>query len=81
MEPSVDFTTPCVTGPRRHAANCRWATPTLFLRPPLWFEAERAPWTCLRDKRPRVLTTTEACAACPRWEPRDVAPSIPAGRG
>jgi hypothetical protein len=52
------------------AATCRWATPTLFLTAPYWWEAERAPWACLRDGTPRILTTTEECADCPRWEPR-----------
>jgi hypothetical protein len=53
----------------RHASTCRWATPTLFLAPPFWFEADNAPWTCVRDVTPHVLDTTEPCAICGRWEP------------
>ena len=52
------------------AANCQWATPTLFLDPPLWLEASSRPWTCVRDDTPAVLDSTEQCAACPRWDPR-----------
>jgi hypothetical protein len=60
---------------QRSASNCRWATPTLFLRAPFWFDAEACPWTCLRDAAPRVLSTTDPCATCPRWEPREIAPA------
>ena len=52
------------------AANCHWATPTLFLRPPLWLDAEDCPWSCVRESAPRVLATTDVCAACPHWELR-----------
>jgi hypothetical protein len=52
------------------AASCRWATPTLFLNAPVWLYAWDCPWTCVRAHGPRLLTTTEICAACPRWEPR-----------
>lgn len=52
------------------AASCRWATPTLFLPAPFWFDAERCPWTCMRDATLRVLSTTDPCATCPRWELR-----------
>jgi hypothetical protein len=55
---------------RKHAANCRWGTPTLFLSGPLWLEAWDAPWTCVRDVTPCLIDTTEACATCARWEPR-----------
>ncbi len=54
----------------QHAATCRWALPTLFLAAPWWLESENRPWTCLRDLTPRVLASTDVCAACPRWEPR-----------
>jgi len=56
------------------AATCRWASPTLFLPAPYWFEAERRPWTRLHGASPRVLDTTDPCAACPHWEPRSSAP-------
>ena len=54
----------------RGAATCRWAVPTLFLRAPFWFEAENAPWACVRERASRVLDTTDACVSCPHWEPR-----------
>jgi hypothetical protein len=60
---------------QRSASNCRWATSTLFLPAPLWCEAETSPWACLRDPTPRVLATTDLCATCPRWEPREIAPA------
>lgn len=53
---------------KHSAANCRWATSTLFLPAPLWLGAWDAPWACTRDT-PRVLDTFEMCATCPRWEP------------
>ena len=60
---------------QRRASNCRWATPTLFLPAPFWFDAEGYPWSCLRDAAPCILTTTDPCATCPRWELREVAPA------
>ena len=54
----------------RSAATCRWATSTLFLPSPYWLEAERCPWTCVRGAGPAILTTTNPCASCSRWEPR-----------
>jgi hypothetical protein len=65
-EPLLSF----VHGDRHGAANCRWATPTLMLAAPLWFDAENSPWSCVRDAAPRTLITTDACEMCPRWEPR-----------
>jgi hypothetical protein len=65
---------------QRSASNCRWATPTLFLPAPFWFDAEACPWSCLRDAAPRVLGTTDPCATCPRWEPQEVAPAQPSDR-
>lgn len=59
-----------VFGDHRSAANCRWATPTLMLPAPLWFDAEHSPWSCVRDAAPRTLISTDACEMCPRWEPR-----------
>ena len=52
-----------------HASNCRWATPTLFLPAPLWFDAESCPWGCRRDAVPRVVSSTDRCTNCTRWEP------------
>lgn len=56
---------------RRSASTCRSAVPTLSLPLPMWCEAENAPWACARDARPRVLASTEPCADCGRWQPRD----------
>lgn len=53
---------------RRSASNCRWAMPTLFLPAPLWFDAESCPWSCRRDAVPRVVSSTDRCATCARWE-------------
>jgi hypothetical protein len=47
----------------------------LFFPAPFWFDAEVCPWSCLRDAAPRVLATTDLCATCPRWEPRETAPA------
>ena len=66
---------------QRTASTCRWATPTLFLPAPFWFDAEACPWSCVRDAAPRVLSTTDPCAACPRWEPRETAPAQPSDQG
>lgn len=57
-------------GGRAAAAQCRWATPTLLLDPPLCYEAGDSPWTCVRGAEPRPLDTTETCADCAQWEPR-----------
>jgi hypothetical protein len=62
-----------VFGDRRRAANCRWATPTVLLPAPLWFDAETHPWSCVRDAAPRTLLTTDGCGVCPRWELRQTA--------
>ncbi len=58
-----------LTSKHQHCASgCLWASPTLFLPAPYWFEAEASPWTCVRDTVPCVLTTTDPCASCARWE-------------
>jgi hypothetical protein len=63
---------------KQHAANCRWATPTLFVAAPHWLDAEEYPWTCIRDTVPRALQTTERCTDCPRWEETPVLrPGLP----
>jgi SAM-dependent methyltransferase len=54
----------------RHASNCRWAMPTLFLPAPYWWDAEAYPWTCVREAVPRILETKEVCTDCPYWEAR-----------
>jgi hypothetical protein len=59
---------------KRSAGSCGWAMPTLFLPAPFWFEAESCPWTCMRDSVPRVLSTTDRCATCLYWKPRQDAP-------
>jgi hypothetical protein len=53
-----------------NAATCCWATPVLFLAPPLWYEAEDYPWACIRGTVPRFLETTAVCATCANWTPR-----------
>ena len=64
-----------------HAANCRWATPTLLLGDLSWLDATDSPWSCLRPSPssefleglggpPRLLRTTDECAVCPGWEAR-----------
>jgi hypothetical protein len=60
-----------LTSRTRRASNCLWATPTIFLPTPLWFDAETRPWTCLRDVDPRTMQTTDRCAECPRWQCND----------
>jgi hypothetical protein len=57
--------------PKRHAANCKWARPTLQEPTPVWLAAEDRPWTCERDGTPRPLESTEACADCPHWAERE----------
>jgi hypothetical protein len=57
-----------------HAANCRWATPTLLLPEPLWLSSWECPWSCVRDAEVRVLRETEECVDCPRWEPHRFSP-------
>jgi hypothetical protein len=60
--------------PKRHAANCKWARPTLQEADPVWLLAEERPWTCVLDGVPRVLESTEACEDCPHWEPLEMTP-------
>ena len=57
--------------PKRHAANCKWARPTLQEPTPVWLAAEDRPWTCERDGTLRPLESTEACADCPHWTERE----------
>ena len=54
----------------RQTCRCKYATPTLFLRWPLWIDSWSWPWSCIRDGGPRVLKTGEVCQTCGRWEPR-----------
>jgi hypothetical protein len=68
--PSVAHPARTAVEAERSASTCRWATLTLFLPAPFWFEAETSPWACVRDAEPRVLTTTDICERCWRWEPR-----------
>ena len=63
---------------RHGASTCQWATPTLFLDAPFWFEAQQYPWTCAHDAAPHLLGTTEVCANCRRWLMRR--PETPAGK-
>jgi hypothetical protein len=52
------------------AANCHWATQTLWLRAPMSFDAWSMPWTCVRDPDARLLESTDECRACARWQLR-----------
>jgi hypothetical protein len=49
--------------------DCRWAEPVLIAPAPLWLEAFRGSWACLRDGGARSLDARD-CLACPRWEPQ-----------
>ena len=40
----------------------------MFLQAPYWFDAEHSPWACVRDPSPCVLSVTDRCTACARWE-------------
>ncbi len=53
--------------PKKHAANCQWARPTLLEPNPVWLAAEDRPWTCERGGKARVLESTEICEECPLW--------------
>jgi len=66
----------------RHAANCRWGASPLFLQAPYWFDAEQSPWACVRDAAPCVLSITDRCTACARWEqqPHGAAHCVMPGR-
>jgi len=66
---------------RHSVTTCRWASPTLFLNAPYWFEAETYPWTCTRDPSLRPIGTTARCTTCERWEaqPADAPDQAPSG--
>ena len=64
-----DARPPVSPGQGRGAVNCRYAIPTIFADTPVWFDAEAAPWTCVRDDEPGVIEDTVVCASCPRWRP------------
>jgi hypothetical protein len=55
----------------RGTLSCRWAEMTLLQRYPIWFSSEACPWCCRRTVPPRPLETTEACATCAHWQPRN----------
>ena len=65
---------------QRGASSCAWAVPTLNLSAPLWLDAWDRPWACLREGEPHPIETTEACATCPRWEPREKDGPAPVAR-
>jgi SAM-dependent methyltransferase len=62
----------------RHASNCRWAMPTLFLPAPYWWDAEACPWACVREGVPRILDSTDVCPDCPYWTSRISRRDVPA---
>ena len=49
--------------------TCRWATPTLFLPWPLWFDAAEHEWSCTRGTRPHGIPQPESCGKCDGWAP------------
>jgi hypothetical protein len=64
-----------------HAAStCRWAEPTVFAEPPLWFYANDCFWTCSSGNKPRLLQTTNTCCSCPQWALRDEEPGTSRSR-
>ena len=75
--PSAESSVDAMMSTRGGAVTCRWAVPTLFVRAPFWFEAENAPWTCVREPALRVLNTTDRCASCPHWEPQRAGEMMP----
>ena len=70
LRPVAEAPISALVSSRRSAATCRWATPTLTLAAPLWFDAENSPWSCVRGAGPRLMITTDGCEMCPRWESR-----------
>ena len=55
-----------------HAVQtCRWGTPTLLLRWPLWYEAPQYEWSCTRGPSPAVLADPAVCRICPFWSPAE----------
>ena len=54
----------------RQANSCRWATPTMFLQWPYWLDAQDWPWSCTREGRLRLLSSSEPCGDCPNWVQR-----------
>jgi len=50
------------------AASCQFGVPTMFAEAPLWFDAERSPWTCTQAATPQVLHATEGCPSCSYWK-------------
>lgn len=60
-----------MSDPVKRAANCKYATPTLLQPDPQWFNADDAPWTCVRTSDPRLLIDTELCEDCPNWVARE----------
>jgi hypothetical protein len=58
--------------PVKTVQRCKWAESTLLLPMPYWFDAWNAPWSCwAEDGRPRLIESTEVCASCARWTPKD----------
>jgi hypothetical protein len=55
--------------PAPHA--CRWGDATLYQQFPEWVHAWDAPWTCRHPAHSGPLETTDTCAACRDWRPRE----------
>ena len=60
--------------PMRHTPqSCHWSVPTLLMPRPYWLLAWDTPWTCWNDRAIWVLESTDTCANCPLWKPREMA--------
>jgi hypothetical protein len=53
--------------PVQSVHTCRWATPTLFLPWPLWFDAAEYEWSCTRGPLPRGIAKPATCTECDGW--------------
>jgi hypothetical protein len=49
-------------------STCRFSLPTLFSPWPLWLDAWNKPWSCARDGKCTLLSNSEPCRTCQRWE-------------
>jgi len=58
--------------PKRHTPqSCHWSVPTLFMPQPYWLSAYDVPWCCWNHREIVLLHSTDVCAACQLWKPRN----------
>lgn len=62
---------PMRSEPSHTTHACHWSVPTLFMPSPYWLFAWETPWCCWNEHEIVVLSTTDGCAECPLWKPRD----------